>query len=165
MLNKVQLKQRRQQEQMLRQQDEKKECKNLCMKRTLCTPLLICFRAELPERATLDQECAWRPRKITSKRCQFVRVARLQNEVGTKDFFEARIFSRKMLCNFPRNFWAFILWVQTNLAKFQPKFPANFPPKNQKNHRRAFAGAQGEQFVISCSRAHTWGVWGSAVTE
>ena len=32
-----------------------------------------------------------------------IRLARLQNEVGTKDFFEARIFSRTMLQIFPRN--------------------------------------------------------------
>ena len=38
-----------------------------------------------------------------SPRC-LVRVGRLQNEVGRKVFFEARICSRKMLRNFPRNF-------------------------------------------------------------
>ena len=42
-----------------------------------------------------------------------VRVARLQNEVGTKDFFGGlRIFSRKMLRNSPRNFWSLISWVR-----------------------------------------------------
>ena len=29
-----------------------------------------------------------------------------------------------------------------------PNFPPNFPPKNQKNHRLASAGAQGEQTEI-----------------
>ena len=33
----------------------------------------------------------------------FVKVARLQSEFCTKDFFEPRIFLRKMLRNFPRN--------------------------------------------------------------
>ena len=51
-------------------------------------------------------------------------------------FFEARIFSRKMLRNFPRNVWAFILCVRKN--------PANFP--HQKNPPTSLAGAQGELF-------------------
>ena len=37
-------------------------------------------------------------------RFEIIRVARLQNEVGTKDFLEAQNFSRKMLRNFPRIF-------------------------------------------------------------
>ena len=36
-------------------------------------------------------------------------------------FFEALIFSREMLRNFPRNFWAFILWVQKNPRQISPK--------------------------------------------
>ena len=38
-----------------------------------------------------------------AKQYTYVRVARLQNEVGTKDFLEARNFSRKMFRNIPRN--------------------------------------------------------------
>ena len=45
----------------------------------------------------------------------FVRVARLQNEFRTKYFIELRIFLRRILWNFPRIFWAFILWVQVAL--------------------------------------------------
>ena len=47
-------------------------------------------------------------------------------------FFKARIFSRKMLRNFPRIFLAFILWVRKNPTKFPANFPQNFPPQNQK---------------------------------
>ena len=49
-----------------------------------------------------------------------------------------------MLRNFPWNFWAFNLWVRKNPKKFLPNFPPDFPPQNQKNHRRASAGAQGQ---------------------
>ena len=45
-----------------------------------------------------------------------------------KIFFVLRNFSRKILRSFPRNVWAFILWVRKNPAKYPP----NFPPKNQK---------------------------------
>ena len=55
-----------------------------------------------------------------------------RTKLARKIFFEARIFSRKMLRNFPRKFWAFILWVRKNPAKFPANFPPNFPPKNQK---------------------------------
>ena len=49
---------------------------------------------------------------------QWIKVARLQREFCTKVFFfEPRIFLRKMLRNFPRNFWAFVLWVRKNLVE------------------------------------------------
>ena len=43
-----------------------------------------------------------------------------------KIFFEPRIFLRKMLRNFPRNFWAFVLWVRKNPRKNPSKFPTKF---------------------------------------
>ena len=54
------------------------------------------------------------------------RVARLQREFCTKDFFKLRIFLRKMLRNFPRNFWAFVLWVSKKSRKIPSKFPTKF---------------------------------------
>ena len=53
-----------------------------------------------------------------------------------------------MLRNFPRNFWAFVLWVRKNTRKIPSKFPTKFSKfpceKSKKIHRRASAGAQGE---------------------
>ena len=53
-----------------------------------------------------------------------------------------------MLRNFPRNFWAFVLWVRKNPRKIPSKFPTKFSKfpceKSKKIHRRASAGAQGE---------------------
>ena len=58
---------------------------------------------------------------------------------------ELRMFLRKMLRNFPRKFWAFLLWVRKNPAKFPLNFMPNFPAENQNEiHRRASAGAQAE---------------------
>ena len=76
-----------------------------------------------------------------------VKVARLQSEFCTKVFFfEPRIFLRKMLRNFPRNFWAFVLWVRKNPWKIPSKFPTKFScEKSKKIHRRASAGAQGDK--------------------
>ena len=68
-----------------------------------------------------------------------------------KIFFEPRIFLRKMLRNFPRNFWAFVLWVRKKPWKIASKFPTKFSKfpceKLKKIHRRASAGAQGERFL------------------
>ena len=43
-----------------------------------------------------------------------------------KMFFELRIVLRKMLRNFPRNFWAFVLWVRKKSRKIPSKFPTKF---------------------------------------
>ena len=53
-----------------------------------------------------------------------------------KIIFELRIFLRKMLRNFPRNFWAFVLWVRKNPGKFPPNFPLNFPNFPAKNQKK-----------------------------
>ena len=52
-----------------------------------------------------------------------------------KIFFEPRIFLRKMLRNFPRNFWAFVLWVRKNPRKIPSKSPTKFQksPRAHKN--------------------------------
>ena len=61
-------------------------------------------------------------------RHKMLTVARLQSEFCTKDFFfEPRIFLRKMLRNFPRNFGAFVLWVRKNSRKIPAEFPTKFP--------------------------------------
>ena len=61
-------------------------------------------------------------------------------------------FSRKMLRNFPRNFWAFISWVRKNPTKFSPNFPQNLPLQNQKNNRRASAG-------VATLKTQNWSRW------
>ena len=43
-----------------------------------------------------------------------------------KIFFEPRIFLREMLRNFPRNVWAFVLWVRKNPRKIPSKFSTKF---------------------------------------
>ena len=80
----------------------------------------------------------------------FLKVGRLQRDFCTKDFFvELRIFLRKMLRNFPRNVWAFVLWVRKNPGKFPPNFPLtfpNFPAKNQKKSPTSFCRSGGRTF-------------------
>ena len=70
----------------------------------------------------------------------------LQNEVFYERlFFEARIFSRKMLRNFPEFFEPLFCGSEKFPQNSSLNFPQNFPPQNQnKIHRRASAGAQGE---------------------
>ena len=68
-----------------------------------------------------------------------------------KIFFELRIFSRKVLRNFPSNCWAFISWVGKSLAKFPPNSckNKNSLPLKKGMHRRASAEAQGEVIPIT----------------
>ena len=86
----------------------------------------------------------------------FFRAARLQNEVGTKDF-SMHIFSpKKKLRNFARYFRAFILWVQEKVPQNSRQNGLQFasPKSKKKNHRRASAGAQGEGFSTGKEKAH-----------
>ena len=56
-----------------------------------------------------------------------------------------------MLRIFPRNVWAVVLWVRKNPRKIPSKFPTKFSKfpckKSKKIHRRASAGAQGEELI------------------
>ena len=84
-------------------------------------------------------------------------MARLQSEFCTKDFlFELRIFLRKMLRNFPRNFEPLCSVGQKKSRKIPAKFPTKFSKfpceKSKKIHRRASAGAQGESNENSLGR-------------
>ena len=73
----------------------------------------------------------------------FVRVARLQKEVGMKLFFSRHEFLTKNAPIISPSFLDCICGSE--------KIPQNsckiLPPKNFKNHRRASAGAQGETFA------------------
>ena len=81
-----------------------------------------------------------------------------------KIFFELRIFLRKMLRNFPRNFWAFVLWVRKNPGKFPPNFPLNlpnFPATNQKTSPTSFCRSAGrtnrhETNLLASWSSHTF---------
>ena len=64
--------------------------------------------------------------KRGSQTGHFLRVARLQNEVGTKDFFEARIFSQKMLRDSPQIFEPCFMGLKKS-RKIPAKFPAKAP--------------------------------------
>ena len=104
------------------------------------------------------------------RRGEIVKVARLQSEFCTKDFFRATNFLRKMLRNFPRKFWAFVLWVRKKkkTGKFPPNFPLNFPnfpAKIKKNSPTSFcrsAGRRNRQGVrLQClpARPHSKHIW------
>ena len=63
---------------------------------------------------------------------QNVRVARLQNEVGTKYFFRGTKCLTENAPKFPPKCLSHYFVGQKNPAKFPPNFPTKFPPKNQK---------------------------------
>ena len=65
-----------------------------------------------------------------------VRVALLQNEVGTNDFFRATNFLTKNAPKFsPKLLSLYFVGQKKNPAKFPSNFPPNFPPKKLKeNH-------------------------------
>ena len=54
-----------------------------------------------------------------------------------KIFFEPRIFLRKMLRKFPRNVWAFVLWVRKNPRKIPSKFPTKFSTSLRKIKKKS----------------------------
>ena len=64
-----------------------------------------------------------------------------------KIFFEPRISLRKMLRNFPRNVWAFVLWVRKNPRKIPSKFPTKFSKfpceKSKENSPTSFCRSAG----------------------
>ena len=63
----------------------------------------------------------------------FFRVALLQTEIGTKDFFRgANFLTKNALKIFPKLLSLSLLWVRICPAKFPPNFPQNVPPQNQK---------------------------------
>ena len=81
----------------------------------------------------------------------FVKVARLQSEFCTKDFFSSHEFSYEKCSEiFPEIFEPLFCGSEKIPGKFPPNVPLNFPnfpAKNQKQiHRRASAGAQGKHF-------------------
>ena len=78
-----------------------------------------------------------------------VRVAPLQSEFCTKNFFEQRNFLRKILRKFPRNFRTCILWVRKISQNSHQMSRQISLPEIKKNHRRASAGAQGEKEAVS----------------
>ena len=55
--------------------------------------------------------------------------------------FRGTNFLMKNAPKFSPNFWAFLAWVQKSPAKIPAKIPGKFLSQNQKNHRRASAGA------------------------
>ena len=82
-----------------------------------------------------------------SKKCLWTflgwRVCR--TNFARKIFLVLRNFSRKMLRSFPWKFWAFILWVRKNTPQNSRQISRQ---KIKKIHRRASAGAQGENIRI-----------------
>ena len=85
------------------------------------------------------------PIRVTTEQClRIVRVARLQNEVCTKDIFQAKRSSEV----FPKSFEPFFCGstkIPRNSCQ-NSKFPCR---KSRKIHRRASAGAQGGRIVHS----------------
>ena len=80
---------------------------------------------------------------------QIFKVARLQSEFCTKDFFRATNFLAKNAPKFSPKCLSLFLWVRKNPRKIPSEFPTKFSKfpceKSKKFHRRASAGAQGEQ--------------------
>ena len=81
----------------------------------------------------------------------FLKVARLQSEFCTKEFFRATNFVTKNAPKFSPNFLSLCSVGQKNSRKIPSKFPtksSKFPCETLKKkiHRRASAGAQGELF-------------------
>ena len=71
----------------------------------------------------------------------FFRVARLQNEVGTKDVFRVTNFLTKNAPKFSPNFLSLCFVGPKKSRKIPAKFPAKLPsPKSKKIHQRASAG-------------------------
>ena len=65
-----------------------------------------------------------------------------------KFFFESRMFSQKMLRNFPRTVWAFIVWFRTIPQHSRQNFLQNLPPKNQNRIT--------DEFCMSAGRTVRW---------
>ena len=71
------------------------------------------------------------------EKVDMLKVARLQNEVGTKYFFELQVFLRNMLRNCPRNIRTLIWWappqkkgkIPTNVSKHE-KCPCTISKNN-----------------------------------
>ena len=71
----------------------------------------------------------------------FFRVARLQNEVGTKDFLRGTNFLTKNAPKFSPKFLSLYFVGRKKSRKIPAKFPTKFPsPKSKKIHQRASAG-------------------------
>ena len=81
-----------------------------------------------------------------------LKVARLQSEFCTKDFFRATNFVTKNAPSFSLNFLSLCSVGQKKSRKIPSKFPAKFSKfpceKSKKNHRRASTGAQGEPLLL-----------------
>ena len=67
-----------------------------------------------------------------NKTARNFRVARLQNEVGTKDFFRGTNFLTKNAPKFSPNILSLYFVGQKKSRKIPGKFPAKFPPQKSK---------------------------------
>ena len=83
-----------------------------------------------------------------------IKVARLQSEFCTKDFFWATNFLTKNAPKFSPKFLSLCSVGQKKSRKIPSKFPTQFSKvpceKAKKIHRRASAGAQGEVLKWIC---------------
>ena len=88
------------------------------------------------------------PTQVSPNQGHYFRVARLQNKVGTKFLFKARIFSRKCSEFFPQKLSLYYMGSEKSRD-----IPAKFPcQKPRKIHRQASAGAHGENYSYSGQR-------------
>ena len=80
----------------------------------------------------------------------FFKVARLRSEICTKDFFQATNFLTKNAPKFSPKCLSLCSVGQKKSRKIPSKFPTKFSTfpceKSKEIHRRASAGAQGEDF-------------------
>ena len=110
------------------------------------------FPREDDQRSAVQRYAAER-RSATAARTdlmQFFKVASLQSEFCTKDFFRATNFLTKNAPKFSPKILSLCSVDQKNPLKIPSKFPTKFSKfpceKSKKIHRRASAGAQGKQF-------------------
>ena len=91
------------------------------------------LQGNCPRRSALGkgEENDWQITKMSEFAIKFLGWHVCRTKLARNLFSRHEIFSRKMLWNFPRNCWAFLLWVRKNPTKFPPNFPPDFSPKNQ----------------------------------
>ena len=98
-----------------------------------------------------EGQLGWKRRKaeyfppLLGRPADLVRVARLQNEVGTNYFFPGMNFLTKNAPKFSPNILSLYLARPKRSRKFQPNFPQYFPAKYQKKSLTSFCRRSGRR--------------------
>ena len=107
-----------------------------------------------------------RVRKVRKVLGVFRRVARLQNEVGTKDFFRATNFLTKNAPKFSPKFLSLYLWVRKNPQNPRQNFRQISLPKIKKKSPTSFCRIARRMFFFSKRlRKRRTGIAGDFLSE